>query len=212
MVVAFDLDDTLYQEMEYVRSAYRAIAAKFGARYLSVMMSAPTPSAAFDATGLDVGAELDIYRNHFPDITLPWNSLYTLTLLKNKGHSLALITDGRASTQCNKIAALGLERFICRDMIYVSGDFGESKITGGAMRDIMRKCPGEKYLYVGDNPEKDFIRGNELGWTTVALKAKTDNVHPQNFESVAPGYLPSAVIRNITELIEIVNRLNYKAK
>lgn len=210
--MAFDLDDTLYQEMEYVRSAYRAIVAKFGARYLSVMMSAPTPSEAFDATGLDVGAELDIYRNHFPDITLPWDSLYTLALLKNKGHILALITDGRASTQCNKIAALGLERFISHEMIYVSENFGESKITGGAMRDIMRKCPGEKCLYVGDNPEKDFICGNELGWITVALKAKTDNVHPQNFESVAPNYRPAAIIRNIVELIEIVNRLDCKIK
>lgn len=210
--MAFDLDDTLYQEMEYVHSAYRAIAAKFGARYLSVMMSAPTPSEAFDATGLDVGAELDIYRNHFPDITLPWDSLYTLALLKNKGHILALITDGRVSTQCNKIAALGLERFISHEMIYVSGNFGESKITGGAMRDIMRKCPGEKCLYVGDNPEKDFIRGNELGWITVALKAKTDNVHPQNFESVAPNYRPVAIIRDIVELIEIVNRLDCKIK
>jgi len=209
MVVAFDLDDTLYQEMEYVRSAYRAIAAKFGAHYLSAMMSAPTPSIAFDATGLDVGAELDIYRNHFPDITLPWDSLYTLALLKNKGHTLALITDGRASTQGNKIAALGLERFINCEMIYISGDFGESKITGGAMRDIMKKCPGEKYLYVGDNPEKDFIRGNELGWITVALKAKIDNINPQNFKSVASECRPDVVIQNMTELIEIVNRLGY---
>lgn len=207
MVIAFDLDDTLYQEMEYVRSAYRAIARRFGAHYLPCMLSAHTPAEAFDSTGLEVKAELEIYRNHIPDITLPWESLYLLSLLKNAGHILALITDGRKVTQRHKIEALGLERFMSPDMIYVSEEFGEEKITGGAMRNIMRKYPQEKYMYVGDNPEKDFVRGNELGWTTVALKAKKDNIFVQDFDKKPEFFRPKIIIDNIIELFQIVNRL-----
>ncbi len=205
MVVAFDLDDTLYQEMEYVRSAYRAISRRFGAHYLPAMMSAATPAEAFDLTGLDVAEELDIYRTHIPDIKLPWDSLYTLSMLRNLGHVLALITDGREVTQRHKVEALGLYRYMSQDMVYISESFGEGKITGGAMRDIMAKYPHEKYLYIGDNPEKDFIRGNELGWITVALRAKKDNIFVQKFDSVGPDWLPAFVVDNIVELIQIVN-------
>lgn len=205
MVIVFDLDDTLYQEMEYVRSAYRAIARRFGAHYLPLMLSAATPAEAFDATGLDVKTELEIYRNHIPDITLPWSSLYTLSALKNMGHTLALITDGRAVTQRHKIEALGLERFINSDMIYISEIFGEGKITGGAMKDIMKRYPDEKYIYVGDNPEKDFVRGNEYGWITVALKAGEDNIFKQDFEKSGNDFRPKIVVRNIIELLQIVN-------
>ncbi|MDE6860980.1 MAG: HAD-IA family hydrolase [Duncaniella sp.] len=207
MVVAFDLDDTLYQEIEYVRSAYRAISRKFGAHYLPAMMSAATPAEAFDITGLDIAEELDIYRTHIPDIKLPWDSLYTLAMLRNLGHVLALITDGREVTQKHKVEALGLYRYMAQDMIYISESFGEGKMTGGAMRDIMAKYPSEKYLYIGDNPEKDFIRGNELGWLTVALKAKKDNIFVQKFDEVDSGWLPAFVIDNIIELIQIVNRI-----
>lgn len=203
MVIAFDLDDTLYHEMDYVHSAYRAIADKFGRKYYQLMMAAPTPADAFDATGIMIEELLHIYRHHFPDITLPMSSLYTLAALKKMGHTLALITDGRTSTQYNKIVALGLDRLISPDMIYVSEKFGQEKITGGAMRDIMAKRPGCRYMYVGDNLVKDFVRGNEMGWVTVCLKASSVNIFPQNFENIDSQFLPKKVICNLYELLDL---------
>lgn len=208
MVVAFDLDDTLYHEMEYVRSAYRAIARKYGAHLLPLMTKASTPADAFASTGVDIKLLLDIYRNHYPDIQLPMASLYTLSLLRNRGVTLALITDGREGTQSRKITALGLDKMIDEDLIYISEKFGEKKLTGGAMRKIMNKCPDDIYVYVGDNPEKDFVRGNELGWITVCLKASEDNIFPQNFVEISSEYHPRLIIHNLYEMVDFVNLVN----
>lgn len=203
MVVVFDLDDTLYHEMDYVHSAYRAIARKYGSRYYDLMMSASTVAEAFDATGINIDELLSIYRNHFPDITLPISSLYTLSSLKKAGHALALVTDGRSSTQYNKIIALRLDKLMSPDMIYVSEEFGEEKITGASMHDIMAKHPGEHYTYVGDNLAKDFVRGNEMGWETVCVKASPVNIFPQDFKNTNPKYLPKKVINNLYELLDL---------
>ncbi len=199
MVIAFDLDDTLVPEMDYVESAYRAIARSYGDRRIAeLMMDAPSPREAFDATGLPVEDLLDIYRTHIPDIRLPWESLYTLTMLKNSGHRLALVTDGRASTQRNKIAALGLDRFIAGDMIFISGEVGEEKTGGTAFRRIMQLCPGEQYIYVGDNPVKDVADPLSLGWEPVVLLSRGRNIHPQDIGALPPGV---RVIKSLLELL-----------
>lgn len=208
MVVAFDLDDTLFPEMDYVRSAYRAIAHEFGAQYLPMMVSAATPAAAFDATGIDIGTQIQIYRTHYPDISLSDEVLNTICDLKRVGHVLAIITDGRYVTQMNKIMALGLDRYVDDDMIFISESYGEPKLSGGAMRELMSRFPDEKYMYVGDNPEKDFVRANEYGWTTVALRAKKDNIFSQDFENVAFEYRPGFIIDELCEITQIVNIVN----
>lgn len=97
MTVVFDLDDTLYAEMEFVRSAYRAIARRYGLHLLDTMMRAPSPREAFDSTGLPIADQLRVYREHFPDIRLPWLSLYTLSMLRNRGTGLASLPTAEAS-------------------------------------------------------------------------------------------------------------------
>ena len=81
MVVIFDLDDTLYPEMEFVRSAYRVVARRYGSQLLPPMLAAPTPREAFDSTGLPIEEVLELYRSHRPDIRLPWQSLYVMSVL-----------------------------------------------------------------------------------------------------------------------------------
>lgn len=208
MIVAFDLDDTLYHEMDYVRSAYKAIAHIYGTHLLPLMMKAPSPAKAFDLTGVEIDKLLKIYRTHEPDISLSVAAIYTLVTLLKKGHTLALITDGRTVTQEHKIKALGLDRLINADMIYISEKFGEEKISGGAMKDTMRKYPNERYVYVGDNPAKDFVRGNEMGWETICLKATSDNIFQQNFCDFEDAFLPKYFICNLFELIDCVDKID----
>ncbi|MCM1356392.1 MAG: HAD family hydrolase [Staphylococcus sp.] len=208
MVVAFDLDDTLFPEMEYVRSAYREIARHYGLSLLAPMMAASTPREAFDATGLPVDEVLDVYRTHRPDIRLPWLSLYVLASLKNKGVAMALVTDGRSVTQRHKIEALGLERFIDKDQIYISEEVGSEKMGGEAFMRIMdRYGEGERYMYVGDNPAKDFVAGNRLGWETVCLLAGAggENIFSQECAKFSQEYQPEKIITNICELLGIVD-------
>ncbi|MDE6496611.1 MAG: HAD family hydrolase, partial [Duncaniella sp.] len=121
-MILFDLDDTLYPEIDYVQSAYRAIAARWGVELLPMMLAAPTTAEAFDlvtATRPEVSIAdvITLYRNHRPSIRLPWQSLYTLALLRNTGERIGIITDGRSLTQRNKIEALGLDRFVSPEHI-----------------------------------------------------------------------------------------------
>ncbi len=86
-VVLFDLDDTLYPEIQYVASGQRAVARvaeeRFGANYedvLGVMLAADN---AFDALHgmlpqMGVQEMLQVYRNHMPDICLSESSLGVL--------------------------------------------------------------------------------------------------------------------------------------
>lgn len=205
MTVVFDLDDTLYAEMEFVRSAYREIARRYGLKLLDRMMHASSPREAFDSTGLPVDDQIEIYRRHFPDIRLPWLSLYTLSVLRNRGHRLGLVTDGRSVTQRNKVKALGLYRFIAPEMIFISEEVGSDKLSGEAFRRIMEMCgTDEKYIYVGDNPKKDFVVGNSLGWLTVCLLggAFGENLFDQDFSGLPLVNLPKKTIAGLTELLD----------
>lgn len=198
VVVVFDLDDTLYAEADYVESAYREIARRYGLRLLPAMMGAPSPREAFDSTGIPVGELLGIYRAHMPSIRLPWESLYVLASLKNSGHTLGLITDGRSVTQRHKIEALGLDRFIDADMIFVSEETGEEKISGSSVRRVMELRPGERYMYVGDNPVKDFTAPARYGWQTVMLLSRGRNINPQTAPTSAHP------VRSLLDLLSIV--------
>lgn len=205
MTVVFDLDDTLYAEMEFVRSAYRAIARRYGLHLLDPMMRASSPREAFDSTGLPIADQLKVYREHFPDIRLPWLSLYTLSMLRNRGHRLGLVTDGRSVTQRNKIRALGLERFIDPELIFISEEVGSDKLSGQAFGRIMALCgENDKYVYVGDNPHKDFVAGNRLGWLTVCLLdgAFGENLFDQSLSGLPIENLPRKIICGLTELLD----------
>lgn len=208
MVIVFDLDDTLFAEMEFVRSAYRKIARIYGRELLGPMMTATTPREAFDSTGLPIEVLLPIYRNHEPDVRLPWQSLYTLATLKNRGHALGLITDGRSLTQRNKIRALGLERFISAELTFISEELGCDKLSGVAFQRIMDICDGEdSYLYVGDNPQKDFVSPNRLGWQTVCLINGSigENIFSQDFHLYPQDHWPHNTIRSLVELVDFDN-------
>ena len=204
MVIAFDLDDTLCPEMEFVRSSYREIARIYGLHLLPAMYAAATTAAAFDSTGLPEEIFLPLYRYHFPDISLPMPSLYTLAALRNSGHTLALVTDGREATQQNKIEALRLKRFMAPDNIFVSEQCGHPKTDGYAFRTLMQRYPSAGYMYVGDNPEKDFRTPRSLGWITVCLLDSGRNIHPQHLKGVEEASLPNLMIKSLYELPDLV--------
>ena len=57
------------------------------------------------------------------------------------------------------------------------------------------------FTYVGDNPRKDFISPNALGWLTVCLKDDGRNIHKQDFTSITAQALPKKTIESLKELI-----------
>ena len=187
-VVAFDLDDTLYPEREYVLSGFKAVSElvkkRFGLKdfYLDLVktFNGSERKKTLDTTLKRLGIEyddaliqdlVDCYRAHFPDIKPYDDVVPTLQRLKRKYH-LALITDGYLQAQKNKVKALNIEQFF--EKIIYTDEYGKDywKPSSFPFQLIMEyfSAEGNQCAYVGDNVEKDFIGPNRLGWLTVQIR------------------------------------------
>lgn len=193
-VVCFDLDDTLASERLYCLSSFRA-AEEFlrvglgnvfeGNEVVALMeggLMEGVPGRHYDRleerlTAL-IGREsakeamrgvVGHCRAHIPDAgyALRPEVAQTLETLLEAGVRMGLVTDGRSLTQRRKIQALGLDRFLDPALILISGETGKGKESPDNFEAIVRLLPeASRFLYVADNPEKDFLQPNLLGWRT----------------------------------------------
>ena len=223
-VICFDLDDTLCKEIDYLKSAYREIA-EYAAEHCrgcsdpvsvlahkayDVMHAAYQEGQnAFDVLNSFLGLDLPIadylyiYRNHKPKIALCEDVVRTLDALKAEGVRIGLITDGRSVQQRNKIEALGLGRWIENADIVISEEIGSEKPALANYEYFMKRYPECKdFTYVGDNPRKDFIAPNSLGWMTICLKDDGRNIHRQEFSTVKEEAMAKRRIETLLELID----------
>lgn len=221
-LICFDLDDTLYKEIDYLKSAYREIA-EYAAGHCLGVVSPVTVLAhkayevmlaayheglnAFEELnkflGLDlpIGDYLYIYRNHKPKIALTEDVVQTMDALKAEGVRIGLITDGRSVQQRNKIVSLGLGRWIDEKDIVISEEFGSEKPALANYEYFTKHYPEcHDFTYVGDNPRKDFIAPNALGWKTICLKDDGRNIHRQEVEGLEEGMMPMLWIDKVTML------------
>ena len=212
-VVVFDLDDTLYKEIDFLKSAFKEIADYLTHKY--GITDVWCEMMQFYHEGKDIfqgvinryqlieGKQglIDMYRQHKPDICLDGPTLDVLRTLKTDYNcNLGIITDGRSVTQRNKIEALGLYSYVQPEAIFISEECGHEKIDVYSFEQIERLFPCCDYIYVGDNPAKDFIVPNKLGWDTICLIDNGQNIHQQDF-NLAQDKLPKHVIKDITELL-----------
>lgn len=216
-VVCFDLDDTLYKECNYLKSAFQEIAAYINrhcgvseetvySEMISAWNEGKSPFqeiCARHGIGITVEQCLQIYRKHHPNISLDDKTSYTLKALHANGCTLGLITDGRSITQRNKIEALGLHAFFQEEHIIISEEFGSAKPSERNFSYFMELYSDARFAYIGDNLKKDFITPNKLGWKTICLLDNGDNIHKQDFH-LPKEYLPKFQVRDIREVIEII--------
>jgi len=208
-VFIFDLDDTLFKEIKYLESAFREIANYLitftGIDYYSRMI-------AWQKMNLDVfsilekkhwrdsvskSILLEMYRNHLPKIEPDPDALKFIEKIRKPCTALGIITDGRASTQRNKINALNLN--INNKNIIISEEYGSEKPAIDNYHYFEKKYPGSKYYYFGDNVEKDFFAPNHLGWVTVCILDNGKNIHPQIFGD-AQEFLPQHQINSFSDI------------
>lgn len=209
-IVVFDLDDTLYKEVSFVESGFKAVARHLGdMAYADELMSFWAKGQnAFEklrerhSIQTSVAELLDIYRFHIPSIQLDEPTVSALDTLVSNGKTLGIITDGRSRTQRNKIESLGLYRWFSSDNIIISEEFGTAKPDMENYRFFMLKYPSKSYAYIGDNLKKDFITAKYLGWRTICLKDNGQNIHVQNFDE-REEYLPEISITNIAEILNL---------
>lgn len=212
----FDLDDTLYAERDYALSALR-FAGNWIDQRLGTSNSADTLVSSFRAGNRDAIGELsahlgvsqsdkdrliDEMRAHSPDISLRPDSERLLKRIRIRDMKYSILTDGRSVTQRAKIAALGLAD--ARHVI-ISEEIGATKPSTIGFESIASADPDADYVYVGDNPKKDFAAPNQLGWTTVMLIDRGTNIHPQTgaFEA---AYLPQHRIHSLDDLGSVLGQ------
>jgi len=190
-VIAFDLDDTLYLERDYVLSGFRAtgvwiedsfgIAAQKVFQELWQLFQRGVHGNTFDvwlsshpelAQKVSVQQLVELYRSHTPEIRLLAGMSGLLDHCREQGILLALISDGFLRSQERKVKALGLDRWV-ETTIYTD-TWGRSfwKPHARAFEEVMRLWYSEPegLAYIADNPEKDFVTPRRIGWRTVRLR------------------------------------------
>lgn len=223
--VIFDLDDTLYNEIDYCKSGFTAVAdflaSSTNANDSQVIFQSlwkqfntgnrtRTFNIALSQIGMTCNdtliAELvKTYRNHTPQITLPADSADVISQLTGK-YTLALLTDGFMPAQQLKLQALGIEKYF-KTIVYtelLGREFWKPSPVGFAkiMSDLNEKP--QNLCYVADNETKDFIAPNQLGFISIQLK-RPNAVHPQ--ASSSPYAKAAHVIDKIMQLPALLQRI-----
>jgi putative hydrolase of the HAD superfamily len=217
-VVVFDLDDTLYKEVEFVHSGLRFCAQELlrrgfvvsEAEVLALYQS--NSSSVFQAiqellldtvrnpqeSAVPELAELlGWYRLHKPKLVPCEEMVALLRWLESEGATLAIITDGRGVSQRNKISALGIDSFFAN--VFISEEVGHAKPDEYSHVQIERLYPGRQYLYVANDTKKDFVAPNSRGWLSIGLRDDGRNIHAQDM-SLTANFLPQVWIDSLSQL------------
>lgn len=188
--VIFDLDDTLYPEMAFVRGGFQAVS-----RFLA---------GQFDVTADDVleqmldilhqghrGRVFDvwlarqptskvvsrdqlvaIYREHPPCLTPHPGVRELLQQLVSARRRLGLVSDGPWGVQQRKWLALGLADYF--QSVVFTDQLGPEfqKPDPRPFQVVLRQLDAEpeRSVYIGDNPSKDFRGCRQLGMGTIRLR------------------------------------------
>lgn len=210
-IFVFDIDDTLYKEIDFLKSGYHAIATHILKNFSLELNPDVMLKQYFQgenvfqnivnqvkSSTLSLDYLLDIYRNHLPDIKLDIEIFNKLEAIKSQNFKIGLLTDGRSITQRNKISALALDKFA--DDIIISEEIGVEKPNEQGYQFFMNKYPDYYHYYIGDNIAKDFITPNQLHWTTIGiLDHNNQNIHSQSI-TVKKNNLPQYWIKSVADL------------
>lgn len=223
-VVVFDLDDTLFRERDYVRSGFAAVGKYLRRKthrqdafeqWMWRRFNTGRRMGMFDALigrfDLGLGREgiselVRIYRRHRPGIRPCRGVENVLASLRRLKLRLGLLSDGYLPAQRLKLRAVGLARYF--DAIVFTEQIGRDawKPSPVGFEKIRRRLgvPHAGCVYVADNPSKDFLAPNGLGWLTVQWR-RSGQVHA---DKPAPqGGRAQRVIRSGPELLRLLRRV-----
>ena len=188
--VIFDLDDTLYDEIDFCRSGFRAVARSVAAlsdhcpedRVFDAIWQCfidGNRGSTFDRALANLGIPFDppligrlveVYRTHRPTLTLAPETRDTLDELRSH-YTLGLLTDGYLPTQRLKVQALGIEHYF-KAILYTE-ELGREHWKPSALgfEKLLKELAArpQEAAYVADNETKDFIAPNQLAMFTVQL-------------------------------------------
>ena len=202
MIIVFDLDDVLYEEKSFYHSGIDAIVDFISNEYNipknKILMFLKNRNKENRKKIIDdmlinfniysksrVRKCLSIYRMHFPKIKISADAIYCLKNLKK--NTCYIVTDGNKLVQLNKIKALGLEKFMKKCFLTSNYGLKNAKPSPYCFLKIcnIENVEPKDVVYVGDDPNKDFVGIKPLGFRTVRLlKGRYKNlIKPKKYQS-----------------------------
>lgn len=210
-VIVFDLDDTLFKEIDFLKSAYREIASLCSLTnneqlYNEMLVNFYAGKNVFNdlvehTEDFSIEVLVSIYRSHLPNIYLSDGAKELFEFLVESKFRIGLITDGRTIQQRNKLKALSLSESFSD--IIISEEFESEKPSVLNYRYFQDKYPDYHFYYIGDNFNKDFVAPNKLGWSTIGLLDDGRNIHKQN-HNLSNEYLPKYFVKSLDEIKKII--------
>lgn len=217
--VIFDLDDTLYNELDYVLQGFRNVAEYLAKEYslcvdevheqMCGILKKQGRGKIFDSVceiyHIDAPVKMlvEIYRATKPKLSLYPDAEEVISILREKNIGLGLITDGCSQVQHRKIDALCLNDLM--DVVLATDDLGKDeegksycKPNSKVYEVVLEKlqCKPQEAVYIGDNPQKDFVGAKALGMKTIRIVRKQGD-HMQ--DKVSKEYEADVTIQNLTE-------------
>ena len=225
--ILFDLDDTLYDEMQFVKGGFEAVSSYTSKnanvnqnvvyQLLLDVLEKHGRGQTFDIALKKLGLYnknlipklVEVYRTHKPKLSLYSEVRTVLSTLRKQGYKLGLITDGNVKVQRNKVEALKIKDFF--DCIIFSDEYGieKQKPNSFPYRKVMEelKVSARETIYIGDNPYKDFVSAKKLGIHTIRImRGQYKNV------TLNKEFEAEYQIINLGELIDIVPQIKESNK
>lgn len=179
-----DMDDTLFEEREYVRSGFRAVAAHVARWGIQSESAWQILRQRFEISGRDkifdhllltlfgtvrpsqIQELVDVYREHYPRISLYRDAADTLTALRAQGRVI-VVTDGLTSVQERKFAGLGLDRLV--DRVIFCDAVGFPKPDPGSLQGVVGQNARNAVL-IGDHPAHDLALAARIGIDAIRVR------------------------------------------
>ncbi|MEQ1864403.1 MAG: HAD family hydrolase [Micropepsaceae bacterium] len=218
-----DLDDTLYDERHYVESGFAAVAAELARstgrpahaieHALLSELDRSGRGRVFDtvlaelglaAGPVDVAMLVEHYRTHQPRLCLFPGVDETLARLRRR-YRVAIVTDGLASMQRLKVAALDVERLVDA-VVYCWNEKAPKPARGGFVRALgLLDVEARDAVIIGDAPHADMA-------AAAALRIPSIRVRGGRFKTAENSRfsMPVAEVSAFAEIEPVLGRLALK--
>lgn len=226
--LVFDVDDTLYEQIAPFENAYKSLFdmdidmekfyilsryysdVKFEASRNGDMTMDEYHIYRIQEAAKDLGVYLTgeqalsmqrEYKKNQQKLQMSNITKSILELAKENNVKLGIITNGPSEHQWSKITALGVESWINRENIIVSGDYGINK-PDDRIFEIMKEklqLPNDSLYYIGDSIENDVVGANNAGWKSIWI-----NRYKQKSPKEVDIY---KIAENNNELFEIIEKI-----
>ena len=231
IILVFDLDDTLYDRAEPFRKALETAAelkiegdvrAWYGiySRHSQEMFEANARgeisleeshilrirhAAAELGIAMTEEQELAYQRNYEKaqkEIVMSSTMKELLDVVHAAGFSLGILTNGPVKNQNRKVQALGLEKWIPKEQLFISEGIGFTKPDIGAFHYIEKALHvrPEELCMIGDSYSSDIAGAMKAGWKTIWLNKNKETI-PEGKER------PNYIVQTEEELLETLKEL-----